>query len=164
MLCSTCGKSFDDASTFNKHQKTVHSAERTLKCETCGKSFYHSGHLKVHMRLHTGEKPYACSLCGKRYAYPDSIKKHMKFHLDKKDFTCTKCGRSFRWQESLKQHMKTHQKESISCDEAWLIQCREPVVLNDQRTHNALSIDVTDSDASLNQEISFLDSLAVKYF
>lgn len=56
-LCSICGQSFDNISSYRSHYKR-HFPEQCLSCRYCGKLFTGASILKIHELIHTGEKPF----------------------------------------------------------------------------------------------------------
>ncbi|CAH2245379.1 zinc finger 883-like [Pelobates cultripes] len=110
IICSVCGKTFCNNSSFQVHMRT-HTGERPYKCTNCEKSFIRSSHLKIHLRTHTGERPYKCSECEKSFRDNSSFARHQRIHTGEKPYQCGTCGKYFRKKSNLKDHQRTHTGE-----------------------------------------------------
>ncbi|XP_051021913.1 PR domain zinc finger protein 14 [Acomys russatus] len=107
-LCSTCGKSFSQSSSLNKHMR-VHSGDRPYQCVYCAKKFTASSILRTHIRQHSGEKPFKCKHCGKPFASHAAHDSHVRrSHKEDDRGSCTICGKGFLDQEAFCAHMKLH--------------------------------------------------------
>ncbi|XP_049998075.1 PR domain zinc finger protein 14 [Alexandromys fortis] len=107
-LCSTCGKSFSQSSSLNKHMR-VHSGDRPYQCVYCTKKFTASSILRTHIRQHSGEKPFKCKHCGKSFASHAAHDSHVRrSHKDGGHGSCNICGKGFLNQEAFYGHMKFH--------------------------------------------------------
>ncbi|EGW14634.1 PR domain zinc finger protein 14 [Cricetulus griseus] len=107
-LCSTCGKSFSQSSSLNKHMR-VHSGDRPYQCVYCTKKFTASSILRTHIRQHSGEKPFKCKHCGKPFASHAAHDSHVRrSHKEDDRATCSICGKGFLNQEDFRAHMKFH--------------------------------------------------------
>ncbi|XP_053317088.1 zinc finger protein 835-like isoform X2 [Spea bombifrons] len=110
IICSVCGKTFCNNSSFQVHMRT-HTGERPYKCTDCEKSFIRSSHLKIHLRTHTGERPYKCPECDKCFRDNSSFARHQRIHTGEKPYQCATCGKYFRKKSNLKDHQRTHTGE-----------------------------------------------------
>ncbi|GAB1284801.1 PR domain zinc finger protein 14 [Apodemus speciosus] len=63
--CSLCQRSFEKRDRLRIHILHVHERHRPYLCSTCGKSFSQSSSLNKHMRVHSGDRPYQCVYCTK---------------------------------------------------------------------------------------------------
>ncbi|XP_028720478.1 PR domain zinc finger protein 14 [Peromyscus leucopus] len=107
-LCSTCGKSFSQSSSLNKHMR-VHSGDRPYQCVYCTKKFTASSILRTHIRQHSGEKPFKCRHCGKPFASHAAHDSHVRrSHKEDDHGSCSICGQGFLDQEAFYAHMKLH--------------------------------------------------------
>ncbi|KAL1775666.1 PR domain zinc finger protein 14 [Sigmodon hispidus] len=107
-LCSTCGKSFSQSSSLNKHMR-VHSGDRPYQCVYCTKKFTASSILRTHIRQHSGEKPFKCKHCGKPFASHAAHDSHVRrSHKEDDRGSCNICGKGFRDPEAFYAHMKFH--------------------------------------------------------
>uniref|UniRef100_A0A8C6IJC9 PR domain zinc finger protein 14 n=1 Tax=Mus spicilegus TaxID=10103 RepID=A0A8C6IJC9_MUSSI len=107
-LCSTCGKSFSQSSSLNKHMR-VHSGDRPYQCVYCTKKFTASSILRTHIRQHSGEKPFKCKHCGKAFASHAAHDSHVRrSHKDNGRSSCDICGKGFLDQEAFYAHMRLH--------------------------------------------------------
>ncbi|CAK6438767.1 unnamed protein product [Pipistrellus nathusii] len=108
--CSTCGKSFSQSSSLNKHMR-VHSGDRPYHCVYCTKKFTASSILRTHIRQHSGEKPFKCKHCGKSFASHAAHDSHVRrSHKEEgQGCSCGRCGKAFPDQDALSSHMKLHE-------------------------------------------------------
>ncbi|KAK1332075.1 hypothetical protein QTO34_007761 [Cnephaeus nilssonii] len=107
--CSTCGKSFSQSSSLNKHMR-VHSGDRPYQCVYCTKKFTASSILRTHIRQHSGEKPFKCKHCGKSFASHAAHDSHVRrSHKEGQGCSCGSCGKTFPDQDALCSHMKLHE-------------------------------------------------------
>ncbi|XP_032746504.1 PR domain zinc finger protein 14 [Rattus rattus] len=107
-LCSTCGKSFSQSSSLNKHMR-VHSGDRPYQCVYCTKKFTASSILRTHIRQHSGEKPFKCKHCGKAFASHAAHDSHVRrSHKEDGRSSCNICGKGFLDQEAFYAHAKLH--------------------------------------------------------
>ncbi|XP_037340913.2 zinc finger protein 558 [Pungitius pungitius] len=117
LRCTTCPKTFSQASSLNIHIK-AHSSEKAHSCSYCGKRFGRADLLKSHRRTHTGERPYSCNLCSKTYAHPSQLRIHKRVHTGEKPYSCSHCAKRFNEHNQLKVHLRTHTGERpYSCQE-----------------------------------------------
>ncbi|KAF2448113.1 hypothetical protein P171DRAFT_481207 [Karstenula rhodostoma CBS 690.94] len=52
-ICSTCLAAFIRREHLKRHEKSLHSGERSHVCEVCGRAFTRGDNLKQHMQIHT---------------------------------------------------------------------------------------------------------------
>jgi uncharacterized Zn-finger protein len=45
----------------------LHTRDKSYICTTCGKTFHDRSTFKKHVRLHTAEKQHLCIICGKKF-------------------------------------------------------------------------------------------------
>ena len=50
--CETCSKSFLRPNLLSRHEKRIHSGNRSFSCKTCQKCFASSTYLKRHQESH----------------------------------------------------------------------------------------------------------------
>ncbi|KAK3590868.1 hypothetical protein CHS0354_033796 [Potamilus streckersoni] len=75
LLCSECGKTFNQAGSMLRHKMRKHFPG-SFECSVCARKFAYKSDLDKHFRTHSGEKPYPCSVCGKAFADSGNKRKH----------------------------------------------------------------------------------------
>lgn len=91
--CVTCGRTFYQNYSLNKHMKT-HQQVRRFKCQFCYMTFLTGEGLRNHVGKHTGERSYKCGLCPNAFDCTAKSSAHRKRHLVAGEYECEGC--SFR--------------------------------------------------------------------
>lgn len=84
--CHLCSRSFEKRDRLRIHILHVHEKHRPHKCPTCGKSFSQSSSLNKHKRVHSGERPYKCVYCSKAFTASSILRTHIRQHSGEKPF------------------------------------------------------------------------------
>lgn len=110
--CAICPRSFEKRDRLRIHVLHVHENHRPHVCTTCGKSFSQSSSLNKHLRVHSGERPYKCVYCNKSFTASSILRTHIRQHSGEKPFQCTSCGKSFASHAAHDSHVRrTHQPQ-----------------------------------------------------
>ncbi|VIO88446.1 Zinc finger, C2H2 type family protein [Brugia malayi] len=111
--CSICPRSFEKRDRLRIHVLHVHENHRPHVCSTCGKSFSQSSSLNKHFRVHSGERPYKCIFCSKSFTASSILRTHVRQHSGEKPFQCANCGKSFASHAAHDSHVRrTHQEQT----------------------------------------------------
>jgi len=103
--CQTCGKSYAQPGTLNRHIKSKHEG-KLYHCADCKKTFTtYQGHWN-HVKIVHEKTEYQCKECGKRYKSNSSLLTHKNTVHKKIRYTCKTCGT----QHTQLTHLKTHKK------------------------------------------------------
>lgn len=78
-LCSICGYTSNETTTFKRHLRT-HTGEKPFLCPHCSVRTTRKASLLSHMLSHTGEKPYSCHYCPYESRQKGNLIRHMKIH------------------------------------------------------------------------------------
>ena len=144
--CKDCGQNFPQKVNLNRHRKSCHSEDMTVKCDMCSFKFQSETELYIHMIKKHGQgdneflcpkcpKVFSrarslrnhvdymhlglgipCSVCGKACSKYD-IKAHEAIHRTTKDFKCDLCSAAFKTKSELQLHRKRHTKPySVYCE------------------------------------------------
>jgi len=95
--CKHCPEVFDDTSTYWKHVRSTHDAEKVV-CTECGASVSKQ-FLPIHLKRH-GEKEHGCDECSKRFISANDLAIHKICHIT---VPCELCGKIVK-QRSKKAH------------------------------------------------------------
>uniref|UniRef100_A0A3B1K2I0 C2H2-type domain-containing protein n=1 Tax=Astyanax mexicanus TaxID=7994 RepID=A0A3B1K2I0_ASTMX len=106
--CSDCGKSFNQKTDLQKHQR-IHTGEKPNLQRH--QRFGELTALRLHQLIHTGEKPHQCSDCGTRFNKKRSLRRHQRIHTGEKSYLCSDCGKSFTQHSNLRKHRRVHTGE-----------------------------------------------------
>ena len=74
--CESCGKSFTQAGSLNKHIKTVHEGHKDFKCDSCEKSFTQNRSLRIHKESVHENIRFNCDLCDNSFTQKWILKRH----------------------------------------------------------------------------------------
>ncbi|XP_076780088.1 PR domain zinc finger protein 14 [Arvicanthis niloticus] len=109
--CSLCQRSFEKRDRLRIHILHVHERHRPYLCSTCGKSFSQSSSLNKHMRVHSGDRPYQCVYCTKKFTASSILRTHIRQHSGEKPFKCKHCGKAFASHAAHDSHVRRSHKE-----------------------------------------------------
>ncbi|KAJ6639654.1 Zinc finger protein [Pseudolycoriella hygida] len=106
-ICQYCNKKFVMWKFLERHLNT-HTAEVVYQCDQCDKKYLNKNHLRVHKFRHAKEPPFKCSVCSKAYFDRSTLKKHNYVHIGN-PHQCSHCERSFDRRDKMNAHIrKTH--------------------------------------------------------
>ncbi|XP_049536237.1 zinc finger protein 569-like [Anopheles darlingi] len=89
-----------------------------LICTICGRSFEEPFGLRQHLRIrHSDKKPFKCPECKKRFTEERIMLIHLRVHVSSQAFICIVCYKTFTRAAALNGHLSCHSHESINCIE-----------------------------------------------
>ncbi|XP_017893327.1 zinc finger protein 16-like isoform X2 [Ceratina calcarata] len=108
--CQQCELTFDRASQYDYHHRSIHLGEKSQLCEICGKSFFRKTDLRTHLNIHLGTNICICEVCGKKFNHISNLIRHCRMHSGVKLYPCSICGKRFTQISSLARHKRIHER------------------------------------------------------
>ncbi|KAG5896124.1 hypothetical protein JTB14_006911 [Gonioctena quinquepunctata] len=147
--CRTCGKCFNDATTFKEHEN-FHLGVKPFICIVCNREFIYSRYLIAHqvrnhrVRVLDKESKTQCHMCPKMFARNETlvkhvVSKHLTFHEGphEKKHLCDVCGQGFSRTDKLKIHYRKHTGEKpyscVYCSKSFI---KRDYLIMHERIHN----------------------------
>ncbi|KAJ8945365.1 hypothetical protein NQ314_009266, partial [Rhamnusium bicolor] len=147
--CQSCGKCFNDASTFKEHEN-FHLGVKPFICVVCNKDFVYSRYLVAHqvrnhrVRVLDKESKTQCHMCSKIFARNETLvkhvlNKHLSYHEGpaEKKHLCDVCGQGFSRTDKLKIHYRKHTGEKpyscVYCSKSFI---KKDYLIMHERIHN----------------------------
>lgn len=147
--CRTCGKCFNDATTFKEHEN-FHLGIKPFVCIVCSREFVYSRYLIAHqirnhrVRVLDKDSKTQCHMCPKMFARSETLVKHMLTkHLTyhegphEKKHLCDVCGQGFSRTDKLKIHYRKHTGEKpyscVYCSKSFI---KKDYLIMHERIHN----------------------------
>lgn len=78
--CHQCSLTFDRASQYDYHHRSIHLGEKSQLCEICGKGFFRKADLKTHLNIHLGTNVCICEVCGRKFNHISNLIRHCRMH------------------------------------------------------------------------------------
>lgn len=109
--CQQCDLTFDRASQYDYHYRSIHLGEKSQLCEICGKGFFRKADLKTHLNIHLGTNICICEVCGRKFNHISNLIRHCRMHAGVKLYPCSICGKRFTQISSLARHKRIHERQ-----------------------------------------------------
>jgi uncharacterized Zn-finger protein len=108
--CITCRKTFTENSSLTKHKRCHSEETRSaFKCDTCEKSFTQKVNLSTHHKtVHLAQKNVKCLQfqCPKLFGTRHNMKRHLNAVHRKETHKCSHCPKTYSDRSSLQRHVK----------------------------------------------------------
>ena len=78
--CQQCSLTFDRASQYDYHYRSIHLGEKSQLCEICGKGFFRKADLRTHLNIHLGTNVCICEICGRKFNHISNLIRHCRMH------------------------------------------------------------------------------------
>lgn len=78
--CQQCDLTFDRASQYDYHHRSIHLGEKSQLCEICGKGFFRKADLRTHLNIHLGTSACICEICGRKFNHISNLIRHSRMH------------------------------------------------------------------------------------
>ena len=106
VICSKCGKKFQNKSRLKRHNRFAHN---TIPCEKCGKLIPKSNAKEHYLLKHTPKEDLAhkCKECGKGFIHAYRLTEHMIIHSGEKPYKCQYCQVGFASKSNKDIHEKS---------------------------------------------------------
>ncbi|XP_043250469.1 zinc finger protein 107-like [Colletes gigas] len=108
--CQQCDFTFDRASQYDYHYRSIHLGEKSQLCEICGKGFFRKADLRTHLNIHLGTNICICEVCGRKFNHISNLIRHGRMHAGIKPYPCSICGKRFTQISSLARHKRIHER------------------------------------------------------
>ncbi|XP_076249664.1 uncharacterized protein LOC143188975 [Calliopsis andreniformis] len=108
--CVQCNLTFDRASQYDYHHRSIHLGEKSQLCEICGKGFFRKADLRTHLNIHLGTNACICEICGRKFNHISNLIRHGRMHAGIKPYPCSICGKRFTQISSLARHKRIHDR------------------------------------------------------
>ncbi|XP_053985172.1 zinc finger protein 225-like [Hylaeus volcanicus] len=108
--CHQCDLTFDRASQYDYHYRSIHLGEKSQLCEICGKGFFRKADLRTHLNTHLGTNICICEVCGRKFNHISNLIRHGRMHAGVKPYPCSICGKRFTQISSLARHKRIHER------------------------------------------------------
>ncbi|XP_076169900.1 uncharacterized protein LOC143147976 isoform X2 [Ptiloglossa arizonensis] len=108
--CQQCDLTFDRASQYDYHYRSIHLGEKSQLCEICGKGFFRKADLRTHLNIHLGTNICICEICGRKFNHISNLIRHGRMHAGIKPYPCSICGKRFTQISSLARHKRIHER------------------------------------------------------
>ncbi|KOC68475.1 Zinc finger protein 790 [Habropoda laboriosa] len=108
--CQQCNLTFDRASQYDYHHRSIHLGEKSQLCEICGKGFFRKADLRTHLNIHLGTNICICEVCGRKFNHISNLIRHCRMHAGVKLYPCSICGKRFTQISSLARHKRIHDR------------------------------------------------------
>ncbi|XP_017763498.1 PREDICTED: zinc finger protein 354C-like [Eufriesea mexicana] len=108
--CQQCSLTFDRASQYDYHHRSIHLGEKSQLCEICGKGFFRKADLRTHLNIHLGTNVCICEVCGRKFNHISNLIRHCRMHAGVKLYPCSICGKRFTQISSLARHKRIHER------------------------------------------------------
>ncbi|XP_031833984.1 uncharacterized protein LOC116427599 [Nomia melanderi] len=108
--CQQCDLTFDRASQYDYHHRSIHLGEKSQLCEICGKGFFRKADLRTHLNIHLGTNTCICEICGRKFNHISNLIRHSRMHAGIKPYPCSICGKRFTQISSLARHKRIHER------------------------------------------------------
>uniref|UniRef100_A0A6P4EK12 Uncharacterized protein LOC108041798 isoform X2 n=1 Tax=Drosophila rhopaloa TaxID=1041015 RepID=A0A6P4EK12_DRORH len=109
--CNLCPKTFVTNAELERHTKSKHSKEKTIRCsyDGCRKMFAFKHHMVRHQNASHQTPRYNCLVCNKELLNSMHLRNHMSEHKDTVSYQCPKCDRTYLRRGRLQTHvLKIH--------------------------------------------------------
>ncbi|CAL7938835.1 unnamed protein product [Xylocopa violacea] len=107
--CQQCDLTFDRASQYDYHYRSIHLGEKSQLCEICGKGFFRKADLRTHLNIHLGTNVCICEVCGRKFNHISNLIRHCRMHAGVK-YPCSICGKRYTQISSLARHKRIHER------------------------------------------------------
>ncbi|XP_043517630.1 zinc finger protein 724-like isoform X4 [Frieseomelitta varia] len=108
--CQQCSLTFDRASQYDYHYRSIHLGEKSQLCEICGKGFFRKADLRTHLNIHLGTNVCICEICGRKFNHISNLIRHCRMHAGIKLYPCSICGKRFTQISSITRHKRIHER------------------------------------------------------
>ncbi|XP_035775061.1 oocyte zinc finger protein XlCOF28-like [Anopheles albimanus] len=91
LICTICGRSFDEPFGLRQHLRIRHSDKKPFKCPECKKRFTEERIMLIHLRVHVSSQPFICIVCYKTFTRAAGLNGHLSCHSHE-SINCIECS------------------------------------------------------------------------